>query len=73
MQTLRVIQSMYYDIGAYDMLYSEFRGLCREALSKKLNFFFIDVTKKKNEGKNCILIENKNTCIECAPETEDFH
>ena len=27
-QTLRVVQSMYYDIGAFDMIYDEFKQMC---------------------------------------------
>ena len=30
-QTLRVVQSMYYDIGAYDMNYNEFKEMCHKA------------------------------------------
>ena len=30
LQTLRDVQSMYYDIGAYDMLYSEFTEMCNK-------------------------------------------
>ena len=30
-QTLRDVQSMYYDIGAYDMNYDEFKQMCHKA------------------------------------------
>ena len=30
-QTLRDVQSLYYDIGAYEMFYSEFKEMCRRA------------------------------------------
>ena len=30
-QTLRDVQSMYYDIGAYDMKYDEFKEMCHKA------------------------------------------
>ena len=34
-QTLRDVQSMYYDIGAYDMNYDEFKLLCHKAWAEK--------------------------------------
>ena len=30
-QTLRDVQNMYYDIGAYDMKYDEFEEMCHKA------------------------------------------
>ena len=46
-QTLRDVQSMYYDIGAYDMNYDEFKQMCHKAWEEKYNYLCIDVTKKK--------------------------
>ena len=46
-QTLRDVQSMYYDIGAYDMIYDEFKEMCRVAWSEKFNYICIDMSKKK--------------------------
>ena len=37
-QTLRVVQSMYYDIGAYDMLYSEYKEMCHKAWGERFNY-----------------------------------
>ena len=37
-QTLRVVQSMYYDIGAFDMIYDEFRERCRVAWKEKFDY-----------------------------------
>ena len=51
-QTLPDIQNMYYDIGAFDMIYDEFKERCRVAWSEKFNYLCIDMTKNKNEGKN---------------------
>ena len=45
-QTLRDVQSMYYDIVAYDMKYDEFKEKCHKAWSEKLNYLCIDLTKK---------------------------
>ena len=71
-QTLRDVQSMYYDIGAYDMNYDEFKQMCHEAWDERFNNLCIDMTKNKNEGKYRIFKENKNTYIECICETEAF-
>ena len=46
-QTLRDVQSKYYDIGAYDMNYDEFKQMCHKAWDEKYNYLCIDVTKKK--------------------------
>ena len=70
-QTLRDVQSMYHDIGAFDMIYDEFKEMCRFAWSEKFNYLCIDMAKK-NEGKYRIFNESKNTYIECVCETEAF-
>ena len=46
-QTLRDVQSMYYDIGAYDMKYDEFKEMCHKAWDEKYNYLCIDMIKKK--------------------------
>ena len=71
-QTLRDVQSMYYDIGAYYMNYDEFKEMCHKAWDEKFNHLCIDVTKNKKEGKYRIFNESKTTYIECIPETEPF-
>ena len=71
-QTLRDVQSMYYDIGAYDMKYDEFKEMCHKAWDEKYNYLCIDMTKNKNNGKYRIFNESKNTYIECICETEPF-
>ena len=71
-QTLRDVQSMYYDIGAFDMIYDEFKEMCRVAWSGKINYLCIDMSKNKNEGKFCIFNESKTTYIDCFLETEPF-
>ena len=40
-QTLRDVQSMYHDIGAFDMIYDEFKELCRVAWSEKLTIYVL--------------------------------
>ena len=47
-QTLRDVQNMYYDIGAYDMNYDKFKQMCHKAWDEKYNYLCIDVTKKMN-------------------------
>ena len=71
-QTLRDVQSMYYDIRAFDMIYDEFKEMCRVAWSEKFNYLCIDMTKNKNDGKYRIFNESKTTYIDCIPETEPF-
>ena len=71
-QTLRDVQSMYYDIGAYDMKYDEFKETCHKAWDEKYNYLCIDVTKNKNEGKYRIFNERKTTYIDCIPESNPF-
>ena len=71
-QTLRDVQSMYHEFGAFDMIYDEFKQMCRVAWSEKINYLCIDMTKSKNAGKYRIFSESKNTYIDCIPETEPF-
>ena len=71
-QTLRDVQSMYYDIGAYDMKYDEFKERCCKAWSEKFNYLCIDMTKNKNEGRYRIFNESKDTYIECVCESDPF-
>ena len=70
-QTLRDVQSMYYDIGAYDMNYDEFKQMCHKACDEKFNYLCIVITKK-NDGNDRIFNESKNTYIECICESEAF-
>ena len=50
-QTIRDVQSMYQDIGAFDMIYDEFKEICRAVWSEKFNYLCIDMTKNKYEGR----------------------
>ena len=71
-QTFTDVQSMYHDNGAFDMLYDEFKKMCRVAWSEKFNYLCIDMTKNKNECKYRIFNESKTTYLVCNPETEPF-
>ena len=57
-QTLRDVQSMYYDIGAYDMKYDEFKEICHKAWSERFNYLCIDMTKNRYNGKYRIFNES---------------
>ena len=50
-QTRGDVESMYYDIGAYDMKYDEFKEMCQKAWSERLNYLCIDMVKSKDDGK----------------------
>ena len=63
---------MYSDIGAFELIYDEFKEMCRFAWREKFNYLCIDLTKNKNEGKYRTFNESKTTYIECIPETEHF-
>ena len=63
---------MCYDIGGYDMIYSELKEMCLKAWIDNINCLCIDKTKNKNEGKYRIFNENKNTYIGRIPESEPF-
>ena len=36
------------------------------------NYLYIDRSKKRYKGKNCICNESKDACIEFTPETNPF-
>ena len=72
-QLLGDVQSMYYDIGAFDMLYDEFKEMCRVARRETFNYLCFDMTKNEIECKYRIFNESKNTYIECICETEHFY
>ena len=63
---------MYYDIGAYDMNYNEFKEMCHKAWDERYNYLCFDMTKNKNDGKYRIFNESKTTYIDCIPETNPF-
>ena len=71
-QTLRDVQSIYYDIGAYDMKYDELKEMCHKAWSERFIYRCIDMAKNKNEGKYRIFNESKNTFTDCICKTEAF-
>ena len=69
-QTLRDVQSIYHDIGAYVMKYDGFKQMCHKVWSERFNYLCSDMTKDKNDGKYRIFNESRNTYIECICGTE---
>ena len=63
---------MYYEIGAYDMTYDEYKETCHKTWSEKFNYLCIYVTKNKKEGNYRIFNESKNTYFEGICKTEHF-
>ena len=63
---------MYFDIGAYDMKYDEFKEMCHKAWDENFSYLCFDMTKNKNEGKYRIFNEGKTTYFDCIPEAEPF-
>ena len=63
---------MYYEIGAYDMNYDEFKQMCHKTWSERLNYLCIHMTKNEKDGKNRIFNESKTTYFECICGTEPF-
>ena len=59
-QTLGDIQSIYYDIRAYDMLYSESKQMYHKTWSDRFNYLCIEMAENKNEGKFRIFNESKD-------------
>ena len=71
-QTLKDIEHIYRDVAGYDMNYDEFKDLCRKSWDEDYNYLCVDRFKKRDQGKYCIYNENKNSYIECTPETKPF-
>ena len=55
------------------MSYDEFKELCRKSWEEDSNYLCIDRSKKRDQGRYCICNENKNTYINCTPETKPFY
>ena len=63
---------MYGDVSGYDMIYDEFKQLCKKSCEEDYNCLCIDRSKNRNHGRYCICNESINTYIECTPETKPF-
>ena len=72
-QTLRNVQSTFYDIGAYVIKFDEFKKMCQKTWSERFKYLCIDSTKNKNKGNYRIFNESRTTYFECIPKSEPFH
>ena len=71
-QTLRDIILLFHDIAGLDMHLGEWKQLCRKAWENEYDYLQIDGFAKIGEGRYTIRKCNKNTYIECTPETKLF-
>ena len=71
-QTLRDVESMFEDIGGYDITFCEFTQMCRESWSERFKYLCTDMSINKNEGKYRLLNESQNIYIGWCPEMAVF-
>ena len=71
-QTLKDIEHIYRDVAGYDMSYDEFKELCRKSWDEEYNYFCIERSEKRDQGRYCIHNESKKTYIETTPQTKAF-
>ena len=72
-RTLRDVQCMYYDIGACDMKYDEFKEMCHKAWSEKINYLCIDMTKKKMKVNIVFSMKTKTRISNVFVKTNFFN
>ena len=70
-QTLGDVQCMYQDNGAFDMLYDEFKEMCRVAWSEKFNSLCFDKTKKM-KAKIVFSTKVKTHILNVSPKANLF-
>ena len=71
-QTLRDIILLFLDIAGLDMNLEEWKELRRKTWENDYDYLKIDGFAKIGEGRYTIRNCNKNTYMECTPETERF-
>ena len=74
-QTLRDIILLFHDIAGLDMNLEEWKELCRKAWENDYDYLQIDRSDRSAEignGRYTIKNCNKNSYIECTPETKPF-
>ena len=60
-------------IAGFYEVYDDFKDLCCRAWAKDFNYLYFDKSKKKEEGKNSMQNESKNTYNECTLEIYPFN
>ena len=63
-ETLKIFENIYRDVGGYDMFYHEVKELGRKPWQEEHDYFCIDRSLKKDQGRYCICNESKITYIE---------
>ena len=71
-QTLKDEEKINRDIGRYDMSYDELKKFCGNSWEEEYNFLCFSTSKNRDENRYCVCKENKNTYIECVPQTNPF-
>ena len=71
-QTLKNVETIYRDVGGYDMKYDEYEQFYRKAWEGCFTYLHIDRSKQQFRGRFCNCNENKNTWSECTSETNLF-
>ena len=71
-QTLKDIEHLYRDVAGYDMIYDEFRAICRKSWEENYNYLCIDRSKKRDQGKYCICNESKKNTYRSNTSDETF-
>ena len=72
-QTLRDGQSMYYDIGAYDMKYDELKEMCHKTWSEKFNYLCIIWLKTKMKVNIVFSMKAKPITLNAFPEANLYN
>ena len=71
-QTLKDIEHIYTDVEGYDVNYDEFKELSRKSWEEDYNYLYIDRSKKRDQGKNCICNESKKNISRSNITDETF-
>ena len=58
---------MYYDFGAYDMRYEEFKEMCHKAWIERFNYLCIDMTKNKMKLRIVFAMKTKPHILKVSP------
>ena len=69
-QTAKIVQNLYNDIAGFDMVYNEFKNLCREAWKKK--YSYLKINRLDDNEKYTICNESDNEYKIFIPKTQAF-